>query len=391
MKSILLIIILYSFLIIKTLSDNEHIKINLTIDTKFQLYAYFLRYYGFSNYYDINLQNENSYTDRISPKKLEIISTDYIIVNNTNYTRNLLYEEIEIESYKLSMYWYNIPQPLVGNINYTGMSFALKPKNESFSLIHILKKDNRIDKMIMALEISNNIGVMYLGMVPESFEKMPYKGEIRVKSGFWGCNINKIYFTDKHNANITNKYIVNKRNVLIQTGKNEIVVSKDFFSYIKENILKEYYKKGLCFDRVLSKIGYVTIDCLTRAKINEGLPYYFNIEIEDYVYSMNIEELMYQYKTMNFESFVRIGIATHLDESDVWMIGAIFLKKFNSVFDYENKIVKLYSQLPRIRKIAKNQYINVNWKDNIRLFILTIVILMIGGIIINVYVYKKTI
>ena len=130
---------------------------------------------------------------------------------------------------------------------------------------------------------------------------------------------------------------------------------------------------------------------MTRAKINEGLPYYFNIEIEDYVYSMNIEELTYQYKTMNFESFVRIGIATHLDESDVWMIGAIFLKKFNSVFDYENKIVKLYSQLPRIRKIAKNQYINVNWKDNIRLFILTIVILMIGGIIINVYVYKKTI
>ena len=140
MKSILLIIILYSFLIIKTLSDNKLIQIKLTINTRFQLYAYFLRYYGFSNYYDINLQNEYSYTDRISPKKLEILSTDYIIVNNTNYTRNLIYEEIEIESNKYSMYWYNIP--LVGNINYTGMSFALKPKNESFSLLHILKKDN---------------------------------------------------------------------------------------------------------------------------------------------------------------------------------------------------------------------------------------------------------
>ena len=58
---------------------------------------------------------------------------------------------------------------------------------------------------------------------------------------------------------------------------------------------------------------------------------------------------------------------------------------------YENKIVKLYSQLPRIRKITKNQYIIVNGKDNIKQFLLTIVILMIGGIIINVYVYKKTI
>ena len=44
-----------------------------------------------------------------------------------------------------------------------------------------------------------------------------------------------------------------------------------------------------------------------------------------------------------------------------------------------------------IRKITKNQYIIVNGKDNIKQFILTIVILMIGGIIINVYVYKKTI
>ena len=391
MKSILLIIILYSFLIIKTLSDNKLIQIKLTINIRFQLYAYFLRYYGFSNYYDINLQNEYSYTDRISPKKLEILSTDYIIVNNTNYTRNLIYEEIEIESNKYSMYWYNIPQPLVGNINYTGMSFALKPKNESFSLLHILKKDNKIDKMIMALEIKKDVGIMHLGMIPESFDKMPYKGEFKVKYDNWGCNINKIYFTDKHNANITNKYIVNKRNVLIQTAKNEIVVSKDFFSYIKEKILKEYYDKGLCFDRVLPKIGYITIDCMTRAKINEALPYYFNIEIDDYVYSINIEELTYLYKTMNFESFVRIGIATQIDESDVWMIGAIFLKQFNSVFDYENKIVKLYSQLPRIRKITKNQYIIVNGKDNIKQFLLTIVILMIGGIIINVYVYKKTI
>lgn len=392
MKSIIFNLILYFNFIKSILSEYEPIQIQLTIETKFQLYAYFLRYYGFSNYYDINLQNEHSYTDRISPKKLEILSTDYIIVNNTKYTLNLLYEVIEIESKKLSMFWYNIPQPLVGNINYTGMSFALQPKNESFSIIHILKSNNQIDKMIIALEIkSRNAGVMHIGRIPESFKKMPYKGEFKVKYENWGCDVNSIYFTDKKNANITNKYIVNQRNVLLQTAKSEIVVSKNFFTYIKDTLLKSYYDKGLCFDKVLTKIGYITIDCMTKAKIEENLPYYFNIEIGDYVYSIGIEELTYQYKTMNFDTFIRIGISTSLsEENDVWMIGAIFLKRFNTVFDYDNKKVKLYSQLPRIRKIRHNNQMIGNG-IGIRFFIVTIVILMIGGIIMNIYIYKKII
>lgn len=229
----------------------------------------------------------------------------------------------------------------VNNKIYDTIGFSFQTENETFSLIHQLKKNNYIDRLSFGFvpdKEFNARGTIYFGSIPEGliFNKQNVTCEIKNN---WGCNINEVIFKKK-TFNPSNNYSI------LDTKTPFIIVEPRFFEFLEEEYFKEYLANSTCY----YKSGY-----------------FCHCDLIDYYPTISIILNGYQFKLEKFDLFSKEFkicqfMITNNTKDDTWILGTNFIKKYITVFDYETKTLSFFGEnikkyIPEYKSIKSTLYI----------------------------------
>ena len=322
-----------------------------------------------------------------------IFKQDEITMGKKNYTRNLIFENITLDNISIPLTFYYLNNPQLNNIVYNGISFAMNPQNESFSLMHLLHKQKLIEHMIYAIEpVDNGGGNFYLGGINEAAINKKRKGECNVKGNTWGCQLSEVFFSSDTSYEKNVSYVNNKKKykAIFQAGYKNIYAPREFIDFVNE-IFGKYIASGLCYYTHSSFFNCMSIKCL-NGSIIKLIPKYVNFAFDDNIFRVKMDDLFHYYKEDGFGLVVYLDIVENLEESekDIWIFGTVFLKHFTSVFDYENKKIMMYSESDVLN--YDNKFKEGN---EIYIFIAKVLCVILIGLIINIpslfdlSIYKK--
>ena len=288
------------------------------------------------------------------------------------------------------------------------IGFKLEPENaqsEEAFFITNLKHKNLISNLIFSIlydsgiNNDNDIGKLYIGTYPhiinnnkfkEKYLAMDYAAQIYTKIE-WALNFQDI--------KLGNKLIETNCKAFLYLEIGYIIGTKNFFYYfLALNEWTKFYSANKCH-KTKFKIDDYEKHLVDSKLTDEYTIYYCNKNVD--IKKINIGELSFIDKSLSFEfnfSFAELWeekndykyfkIIQHEYYNEYWYFGKPFFKKFQIVFDYDNKKVGLYTQ---IFEDGQNDD-DKNKKNNIIIYILIIiglVIIIAGLIIVLIKNYKK--
>lgn len=290
-----------------------------------------------SNYAPIDQQAEETYLNKFISSVISVISQDNVTINNTLYTRDYIEDVVQIKTLSLALSFYRIKYNLLHSKISGGFSFALHPKNESFSMLHQLKNQNKIQKLVYAFAMVGGIsGNIFLGGIPPELieKKVPY--EINIIHNVWGCKLKYAFFDEGINKNKKEKLIFhNTAPALFQSGVDFIYVPRAFMDFFIQNFINDLLHSGLCAF-VPDPYGK-SIECNKSEFFKKTYPTYFNIIIDNNLFQITLHSFFFQYANK-----VRIHFRLESNREDRWLLGADFITKYISVYDYEKEKVTFY-------------------------------------------------
>lgn len=304
---------------------------------------YFIPMAHESGYWRINQQNP--YSIIINQGKVNesgMIDSNNITIEGINYTQILKVETIKLVNFDTRIFYYEISEKNFPYYDiYDGLTFALHPANESFSILHQLKKEGLISKMVYAFEpkdIKLNEGGLHLGGLPESVIKDKNCGKCKVIDDSWGCKLKYVYVGDN-----TNNLFINKYKAIFQTAYRAITAPKEFLDYIAENIFKENLLRKECEIEKNYYSAYIII-CKNGKEIFEKLPPFFSFVFDNIVLKVPKSQLFYFPSFNGIEKLIcNIYLSLNKQEQNIWTFGDRFLSNYITEFDYENKEVTFFS------------------------------------------------
>ena len=317
----------------------------------------------FKNEYDINiLGGEDFHNASVSNDKFKIGQIenlfDFILTKNLNEKKKI---------YQGGSFGF-----CLANLN--------SAKLTNFSLIRVLKTKGLISKMIVSLnyEDNNDKGNLIIGTKPDEIDDI-YKEE-----DFISCNtiINEdIYWGYKFdNITIDNKNIANYFSFITEFAfeLNYILAPLNISYYYENMFFNKYINKNKCFkdnfkdDRTsFYHFYYCDSDVdITKLKnisfYNKKLNYVFNLTYEDLFVKIKGK----YYFQMVFSNY----------NSDDWVFGKPFFKRYLIVFDFDSKTFGIYKKIGK--KSFFKRLINALFSST---FLLIIAFLIIIGLIIYIY------
>ena len=216
--------------------------------------------------------------------------------------------------------------------NQTEFCFKFKNDKEGFLEIGDITKNNKDEYYFMKAEF--------------------FGGEFQ-----WVMKFDQIFYDDSNN-NLVNE------NAIINNNYGYIESSEGYKKEIIKNFFQKYLNNNLCFQEYLKNQNYsFFIYCKKEIDIKKFKPIKFFIK-ENYI------NLTLDYKDLFIENnnYYHFLIIFSIRYRTFWYLGSPFLKKFNLIFDSQNKIMKL--------KIFKksNYIISLPW---ILVFILLILLIFL--------------
>ena len=317
-------------------------------------------------------------------------STDnFIFYNNLNLTQNNSVEEMDFIYGIASNDIFNIiyPDKICG---YLGLQFPSSEYFEYHSFIYKLKSKNKIKNKHWSIifydnekeKINNYDGFLALGINESDYKTFfnnendyntTYSAEYGYQNKFWEIKFNEIY------------YYINKQNYSFFTDisaqiiidYNYIKCSEAFFNSTKINFFNKYIDKGICkidkskniikTNRDRNQLINIIICDKKKFKDMKKFPtlYFKNI----YLYT--IFEFNYKDLFQEIGNSLIFSIVYDEESRDHWALGRIFLKKYQFIFDNDQRTITYIKR--NKRKDNKNNNIT-----NIILKIMLIVFLLIG-------------
>ena len=264
-----------------------------------------------------------------------------------------------------------------GKIGFKPYSFYSEHDDSSF--INNLKKNNMISEYIFTIKYNSNklnedSGKLYIGAHPYQFNGKQYNKNdyisFRAENGFSG--IDWIY--NFNNIKIGNNIIDEEIEAYFYYEIGFIIGTEKFFNYLAElDSWKQYfYNNAKChkhqflindfeynnyFDRF--KYPFTGYYCDKDANIE-------NLKLENisfikrqmnYSFNFNYKELW-----MELENYIYFMIIRVDNYEDTWIFGKPFFKKYQLVFEYNNKQIGLYKQISESSnesKKIKSNYIYI--------------------------------
>ena len=317
----------------------------------------------FKNEYDINiLGGEDFYNATVSNDKFKIGEIenifDFILTKNLNEKKKI---------YQGGSFGF-----CLANLN--------SAKLTNFSLIRVLKTKGLISKMIVALnyEDNNDKGNLIIGTKPDEIDDI-YKEE-----DFISCNtiINEdIYWGYKFdNITIDNKNIANYFSFITEFAfeLNYILAPLNISYYYENMFFNKYINKNKCFkdnfkDDRTSFYHFYYCDSDVDIKKLKNISFY-NKKL-NYVFNLTYEDLFVKIKGKYYFQMVFSNY-----NSDDWVFGKPFFKRYLIVFDFDSKTFGIYKKIGK--KSFFKRLVNAIFSST---FLLIIAFLIIICLIVYIY------
>ena len=359
------------------------IYVNLSIGTPPQIIPFALKFNSQTFSVPFNLFNRNKSLSYESNSKNEIYyeyedvtdgynSKDKLnFNNNTNQKINfILGTKYEIENNDLGTIGLRIPKRV---------QFGVYPFFHSLKIARIINSyswtlkyfDNisLIDTVYYNKEKNNGIiGEFIIGDEPANYENDNvkynknefYKVSPLTSKKFinWDIEFNSIYFLLKGTDNEINSKIniqENKKAEIIPEF-GFMIAPNNFFESIKNNFFQKYLRQNICFEKKINIYYYNYIECnyTSQFKVSSfpnigfehiGFETIFNFTYKD-LFIVDKINRKYIFLIFNKEYYPN------------WVLGGIFLRKYQFVFNEDLKTIGYY-------KANNNYYNNDNNKDSI--------------------------
>lgn len=220
------------------------------------------------------------------------------------------------------------------------ISLKYKYKDEKFSIIHQLKKQNTIKSLSFGLSKIDSIkGYLFFGGIPNSEiertkRKHIGKCKVNLQSDNWGCDLQYIIVNNKSELLFVNKYPT-----FFDVLDSKIIIPNDFFTFLEKNFFSSLINESKCSKVIVSDKNW--IECLTKF-----LPEKMNITfiINNLLFNFNVHDLF----TIN-EKKSFFNLITHSKYENQWIFGNFFFEKYITLFDYENNDITFYSENPFLK------------------------------------------
>ena len=301
-------------------------------------------------------------------KSLSYIEIGKTICSSEDY-KNLSEskEVIYIQNYKLDNFTFIYPKESINNENESYFGVYINPYQiKEYHLIYQLYKRNIISNNIYIFDYKNEFeGNLIIGDYFHNFDNS-YLSENFIQTNndgyspyIWNLNFDKISYEN---------IIINQQNGCdINPSFNGIILNKDFQNKIIDTFFKQYIDNGECIINSIKNISY--FKCNEKININKfGILSLYHRHL-NYIFNLSSNDLF-------LKKNKKIYFKILLNEKDYnkCVLGIPLIKKYKIIFDYDRKIIGLYTKVNIINSFIK-------------MIILFILILLCIGLII--YIMKK--
>ena len=236
------------------------------------------------------------------------------------------------ENYTVNNYSIYIKYEPTKWISDQGLGFGFHFNDTSFSIMYQLKKQRIINKLQFVFEPSLRKGFLHLGGIPNTtkLSEMTYKGIFTLNETLptWGFMLSSITYNDKTISVDTP--------CIIHSGLFDMIYSNEVFNVMIEIFKDEIDSSECSQERHKANGDYVK--CQKYRNLNGSVGFSFNnnktyIEIDKMNFFNN-----------DIDSSFRTNPYKNVQFNKICILGARFLRMFDySLFDYERKVVELYS------------------------------------------------
>lgn len=267
----------------------------------------------------------------------------------------------------------NMPFDALRESEAIGLGFKGK-NNIGSNIVYAMYSNGLIERRNFAfVPYTLHNGDLYFGGIPQSViekNKLKYKVEAKVNEEFdtWNVNISHIVFTN--GTNVISVY-ENEYYSYFITKKKEIYAPIKFMMYVKDNVMKEFYEKGIC-------LGYALDSNRDFICHNEIVKMFPNISfvIENKMFVFTAEDMFIReggYSYMN--------LMTNNDDVNQFIIGSDFMMKYITQFDYDKKSIVFYSNT----ELDDFRVINIK---GIKIIYTIVIIMLIITLLFNIFINK---
>ena len=265
---------------------------------------------------------------------------------------------------------------------------GLKIKNEFIKRLNNLSLINNYRWYIKYTDYTEEKGEIIIGDIFLPKEDNLRKAIIINDNNYeWSLNFNDIYLSINNNKS---EYYYLQKNVIITFYIEEffIVGTNEYFKLIENIFFKKYFKKGICQKETHKKPNYKNdfFYIICYIEDNYKINVFFN----------NFPSLIFYQKEMNYNftldsrdlftiipdnKRILFNIEFYNNNSNKWILGKPFFKKYQLIFDSESNTISYYiDKNIDIKKVKKNEI-------NILSFII-IIAFFVGVLFGKIFLFK---
>ena len=311
-----------------------------------------------------------------------IISNETVHLNNqyesSLYSFNFNIEETEVKNFKI--YLTQVHGNNRADHADDGIGLAYKFDDESFSYIHYLYNNKFIEHLQFAFEHDdqNRIGMIHFGGIPsKEYLSMPYKGVLKVNDQFgtWNTKLTGVQF-EQDFYRFNNYAIIHSAfyDIFWSNALNDLMINK---------IFKNEIERGECFKREYFEYSFVQCE-------NSSLPIFeknIKFKFGNMITTISIKQL-FREQSNHWESIINAN--PYMLYDDAVIMGVRFMQLFNlSVFDYEKKEMRFYSDTTEIEMNDTMPSVNAGTNKILCIFLMVICLANIALFVLHLKVKVK--
>ena len=173
-------------------------------------------------------------------------------------------------------------------------------------------------------------------------EKIYVSNSVITNNSFWSFSIQKVICTVNNNNYTVNKEVTRAE---INNDFGLIQGTVSYNEFIEKNFFKEYFDKNICkkYMWYLSiYFQYFVIECDKTKFSEKDIKNFPSLEIiaynSDIKFDFDSKELFTETKNKYF-----FNIIFPIYKIEYWVLGKLFLKKYLTMIDLEQKLIKIYA------------------------------------------------